>query len=82
MKKLILAIISISFVCTLSAQTSSKVEVITNKTSSITMNEKKSKLTIEMCKKHLGLDNYNFMMEVYNDENMVIAKCKEALIKQ
>ncbi len=81
MKKLILTIIATAFISTLSLQASSKVEVITNKTISIKMNKQKSNLTIDMCKKQLGIDNYNFIKEVYNDENIVMKKCKEALIK-
>jgi hypothetical protein len=73
MKKLMLTIISLSFVYTLLLQASEQTEIVV---------DKKSELTIEMCKKHLGIDNYNFIKEVYNDENIVLLKCQEALMSK
>lgn len=73
MKKLILTIISTTFISFLYAQTSEKVEVITR--------DQQTALTLEMCKKKMGIDNYNFIKEIFNDENVVMMKCKEALSK-
>jgi len=73
MKKLILTIISIAFISSLSAQPIEVSKTITEK--------EKTTLTLEMCKKKMGLDNFNFIKEVFNDENVLILKCKEALSK-
>ncbi len=81
MKKLILTIVSTAFICALSVQASQKAEVMEKNTSTKNMNDDKIKLTLEMCKKKIGIDNYNFMKDIFNDENIVMAKCKEALIK-
>lgn len=81
MKKLILTIVSTAFICALSVQASPKAEVMEKNTSTKNMNDDKIKLTLEMCKKKIGIDNYNFMKDIFNDENIVMTKCKEALIK-
>ena len=81
MKKTILIIISTAFISTIFVQASSKVEVITNETSVVNINEKKSKVTIEECKKYLGLENYNFINEIYSDGNVALAKCKKEIQK-
>ena len=79
MKKLILTITTMAFVSTLSLQASSKVEVITANTASIKVNKNESKQLLEKCKKKIGLDNYKFMKDIFNNENIIITKCKEAL---
>jgi hypothetical protein len=81
MKKLILTIISVTFISSVYVQASSKVEMVTSKTSSIKMNQDKNALTIELCKKKMGIDNYNFIKEIFNDESVVMMKCTEALNK-
>lgn len=81
MKKRVLTIISIAFITAIFAQASSKVEVLTNKTPVINMNEKKSKVTIKECKKYLGLENYNFINEIYSDGNVALSKCEKELQK-
>lgn len=79
MKKLILTITAMAFVSTLSLQASSKVEVITANTASMKVNKNESKQLLEKCKKKIGLDNYKFMKDIFNNENIIITKCKEAL---
>ena len=81
MKKMILTIISTAFISTIFVQASSKVEVITNNTSNVKIKQMESKVTIEECKKHLGLENYNFINELYSDGNVALLKCKEELKK-
>jgi hypothetical protein len=81
MKKLISTILLTTSISTLSLQASSKVEVITNETNSVKMNDKKREISEEECKKHLGVDNYNFLNQVYNDKNTVMLKCKEEFNK-
>ena len=81
MKKKVLTIISSAFIFAVFAQASSKVEVVTNKTSAVNISQEKSKVTIEECKKHLGLENYNFIKEIYSDENIVLLKCEQELKK-
>lgn len=81
MKKKVLTIISTAFLFAVCSQASSKVEVVTNKTSAININQKKSKVTIDECKKYLGLENYNFIIEIYNDENIALLKCEQELKK-
>ena len=81
MKKTILTIISTAFISVIIAQASSKVEVITNDTSSVTLKEKKSKITIKECKEYLGIENYNFINEIYSDKNTALLKCEEELKK-
>jgi len=73
MKKLIFTIISIAFISSLSAQATEVNKTITKK--------EKTALTLEMCKKKMGQDNFNFIKEVFNDENVLLLKCKEALSK-
>ena len=73
MKKLIFTIISTAFISSLYAQSLPKGDVITNK--------EKSNLTLELCRKKMGVDNFNFIKEVFNDENVLMMKCKEALSK-
>ena len=82
MKKSILAIIYISLIYGLALQASSNNEMVIDKTTEVKVSNKKNELTVEMCKKQLGTDNYNFIKEVYNDENIVIEKCKEALMSK
>lgn len=79
MKKLISTIIATTLVCTLSLQASSKVEVITANTASMKVNKNESKQLLEKCKKKIGIENYNFMKDIFNNENIIITKCKEAL---
>jgi hypothetical protein len=79
MKKRVLKIISIAFITAISVQASSKVEVLTSKTPAVSMNDKKSKVTIAECKKYLGLENYNFINEIYSDGNVALTKCKKEL---
>lgn len=69
------------FVMTSSA--SSKTEVITNKTASTLTKTaiKKNKVTEKECKQYLGVENYNFLNDVYSDKNVVISKCEEELKK-
>ncbi|MAC83900.1 MAG: hypothetical protein CL624_07170 [Arcobacter sp.] len=81
MKKTIITIISTAFISTLSVHASSKVEVVTNETSAININQKKSNVTIDECKKYLGLENYNFIIEIYSDENIALLKCEQELKK-
>ena len=81
MKKLILTIALLGSLSALSLQASSNVEVITSETNAIKMNDKKDEITEEECKKQLGIDNYNFILQVYNDKNIVMLKCKEELNK-
>jgi hypothetical protein len=81
MKKRVLTIISIAFITASFTQASSKVEVLTNKTPVVNINEKKSKVTIEECKKHLVLENYNFINEIYSDGNVALAKCEKEIQK-
>lgn len=81
MKKLISTMLIVSSISTLSLQASSKVEMITNETISVKMNDKKKEITEEECKKYLGVDNYNFINQVYNDKNIVMLKCKEEINK-
>ncbi|MAD42096.1 MAG: hypothetical protein CL623_06855 [Arcobacter sp.] len=81
MKKTILTIISTSFISTIFVQASSKIEVITNDTSSEEIKLVKSKVTIEECKKYLGIENYNFINEIYSNGNTALLKCKEELKK-
>lgn len=81
MKKRVLTIISTAFIFAICAQASSKVEMITNETASVNISEKKSKVTIEECKKYLGLENYNFINEIYSDGNVALAKCEKELQK-
>ena len=79
MKKRVLTIISIALITAISTQASSKVEVLTNKTPAVKMNDIKSKVTIQECKKYLGLENYNFINEIYSDGNVALTKCKKEL---
>ncbi len=81
MKKTILTIISTTFISTIFVQASSKVEVITNDTSSVKIKQMESKVTIEECKKYLGIENYNFINEIYSNENTALLKCQEELKK-
>lgn len=73
MKKLIFTIISTAFISTLYAQSLQKVETITS--------EQKTVLILEMCKKKMGTENFNFIKDVFKDETILIMKCKEALSK-
>ncbi|MGB1227137.1 MAG: hypothetical protein ACPG9K_04540 [Poseidonibacter sp.] len=73
MKKLIFIIISTTFISSLYANSSEVNKTITTK--------QKNALTLEMCKKKMGIDNFNFIKEVFNDENTLLLKCKEALSK-
>ena len=81
MKKKVLIIISTAFLLAICSEASSKVEMITNKTSLVNINKIESKITIKECKKHLGLENYNFINKIYSDENVALSKCKEELKK-
>jgi len=81
MKKTILTIISTSFISTVFVQASSKVEVITNDTSSVIIKEKMSKITIKECQEYLGIENYNFINEIYSDKKTALLKCEEELKK-
>lgn len=36
-------------------------------------------LMIEVCKKHLGEENYYFINELYNDNEAAMVKCKSEL---
>lgn len=39
------------------------------------------KLTVAQCKKYLGEKNYNFINDLYKDENAAMLKCKQELKK-
>ncbi len=39
----------------------------------------KTALMVELCKKHLGEENYYFINELYNDKDAALNKCKEEL---
>ena len=79
MNKTILTIISTAFISTIFLQASSKVEIITNDSSSITINDNKSKVTIKKCQEYLGLENYNFINKIYSDKNVALLKCEKEL---
>ena len=38
-------------------------------------------ITEDECKKFLGEENYNFIVEVYNDNTAAMSKCKEEMKK-
>ena len=81
MKKKVFTIISIAFIFAMYSEAFSKVEVVINKTSMIKLNDKKSKVTIQECQKYLGLENYNFINEIYSDKNVALLKYEEELKK-
>lgn len=81
MKKLILSIISLAFVASFTLEASSKVEVVTNSTVSNKMIVKKKKISVQECKEYLGAENFKFINDVYNNQDVAMLKCEQEMKK-
>lgn len=77
MKKIKYILASSLAVILFSACSSSKVQ--DNMQDSVSKKITNKELLIEICKKHLGEQNYYFINELYNDNNSAITKCKMEL---
>lgn len=81
MKKLILSIISLAFITSFTLEASSKVEVVTNSTVSNKMIVKKKKISVQECKEYLGAENFKFINDVYNNQDVAMLKCEQEMKK-